>query len=136
MTLSTSAINRHCKKIMMLYCGITILTVIFALIYEMFSHEVFSWYMMGAFLFPLVLGVIPFFAIGKMHTIFPSLFSIDLYHSGIATLTFGSIIEGILEIYGTTNRLIIVYWIAGFALVCFGIICYALQLTHLKRQKA
>lgn len=134
--MSTSVIKRQAKKISLIYLVITIFCIVFALIYEMFSHEVYSFYMLGAFLFPLVLGVIPFFVIDLKHTLLPSLFTRDLYHCGIATLTFGSIIEGILEIYGTTNQLIIAYWIAGFTLICLGILCYALQISHLKRRKA
>lgn len=53
--------------------------------------------------------------------------SVCAYHSGIATLTVGSIFKGVLEIYGTTNQLIVVYWIAGFGLLFIGILTYLLS---------
>lgn len=134
MTLSTSAISRnHAQRISGIYLLITLFCIVFSVIYELFSHEVYSWYMLGAFLYPLLGGFIPYFLIAVKRLRFPSSFSRNLLHCGIATLTCGSILQGILEIYGTTNRLIIVYWIAGFTLVCAGIICYGIQIAHMKR---
>ncbi|MCD7774269.1 MAG: hypothetical protein LUG85_03460 [Clostridiales bacterium] len=51
-----------------------------------------------------------------------------LYNSGIASFTAGSIIKGVLDIYGTSNSLIIVYWIAGGLLTVLGIAVYLIQL--------
>ena len=44
-----------------------------------------------------------------------------LWHTGIATLTVGSIFKGILDIYGTDSVLTIVYWIVGGALLLIGL---------------
>lgn len=41
--------------------------VIFAAIYEYFSHQVYSSYMIGAFLFPVALGILPDVLREKMH---------------------------------------------------------------------
>lgn len=41
--------------------------VIFAAIYEYFSHQVYSWCMIGAFLFPVALGILPDVLREKMH---------------------------------------------------------------------
>lgn len=47
---------------------------------------------------------------------------LQLYHGGVAYLTVGSILQGIVEIYGTTNGYIILYWIVGWILTLIGII--------------
>lgn len=59
----------------------------------------------------------------------------NLYHSGIATLTVGSIVQGVLEIYGTTNALAGYYWIAGGALLLAGIAAYLVQHIGKKDKK-
>lgn len=40
-----------------------------------------------------------------------------IYHMALATLTVGSILKGVLDIYGTTNRLMIAYPATGIALI-------------------
>ena len=73
--------------------------------------------MIYAFAYPLVGGTLPFlgiavFGVKKL----PCFISRNLWHCGIATLTIGSIFNGVLEIYGTTNSLSIVYTICGIPL--------------------
>lgn len=41
-------------------------------------------------------------------------------HFGIAALTVGCMINGVLEIYGTTNRLVSVYFIVGGGFLLVG----------------
>ncbi|MBQ2330188.1 MAG: hypothetical protein II387_05480, partial [Oscillospiraceae bacterium] len=48
----------------------------------------------------------------------------SFYDCGVATLTVGSIFKGVLVIYGTTNRLSIVYLLAGIPLIAIGLILY------------
>ena len=43
------------------------------------------------------------------------------------TLTVGSFIKGILDIYGTTNRLLVVYPIIGLALAIAALIAFIWQ---------
>ena len=57
--------------------------------------------------------------IGIKH--YPHTLAGKLYHSGIAALTVGSIVRGVLDIYGTTNALADYYWIIGGFGVLFGI---------------
>ncbi len=95
------------------YLFISLFCVLFGVVYEYFSHEVYSYYMLYAFVFPLVGGVLPFFVFSFFTKRLPGRIACNLYHSGIAALTIGSIFEGVLEIYGTTNRLVLVYWVLG-----------------------
>ena len=84
----------------------------FGAVYELFGHQVYSCFMICVFAFPLLLGLIPFFLMQKLGRAFPGR-SADLIHAGVAALTVGSILQGVLEIYGTTNPLTSVYWISG-----------------------
>lgn len=77
--------------------------------------------MVYAFLFPLAGGALPFCWIVLRGKPFLTRWTRNLHHAGIATLTVGSFFEGALAIYGTTNRLTIVYWIVGAALLLGGI---------------
>jgi hypothetical protein len=109
------------------YLLISLFCVLFGAVYELFSHEVYSFYMIYAFVFPLVGGVLLFLLMG-MGKLFinSSAVSCNLYHAGIATLTIGSILTGIVEIYGTTNTLIRIYWMAGtFMILGSLLLCMA-----------
>jgi len=111
------------KKNLISQClGYTIgsaITALFGGIYEIFSHNVYSYFMIYAFALPLVFGALPTL-IMALKSINPNKLGLRLYAYGITTLTVGSIIEGILKIYGTTNQLVLVYIIAGSALFFFG----------------
>lgn len=93
-------------------------------VYEKFSHEVYSYYMIYAFAFPLALGALPLFITGLFGKKQPGKISLNAWNSGVAALTVGSIFKGVLDIYGTTNRLIIVYPIAAGILLTVGIIMF------------
>ena len=95
------------------FCGF------FGAVYELFSHGVYSCFMLCAFAFPLLLGSIPFFMMRRAGRPFPGKGE-DLIHAGIAALTVGSLLQGVLEIYGTSNPLTALYWIAGAALTAAG----------------
>ena len=91
----------------------------FGAVYELFGHEVYSYFMIYAFAFPLLLGAIPFFLMQKVGKPFPGR-AADLIHAGVAALTVGSIVQGVLEIYGTANYLTSAYWITGGMITSAG----------------
>ncbi len=100
------------------YFAATIGTLLFAALYECFSHQVYSLFLLLAFLFPLLGGALACTLLLKSSAwMRVDGFSRCLYRSGIATLTIGSLFQGILEIYGTTNRLSAVYWVVGACLL-------------------
>ncbi|MBR0307295.1 MAG: hypothetical protein IJH92_00195 [Mogibacterium sp.] len=104
------------------------------LIYECFSHGVYSVFMYGAFLIPLIGGALPWavrdilyrkkLSEGSPNQLIPSGPEVkqkgqmirELQLAAIATLTTGSLIQGALVIYGTTNRLMIAFPAAGLAI--------------------
>ena len=88
----------------------------FAIVYEHFSHGVVSYCMLTAFLFPLLGGGLAWLLSALTH----GKSDRTVYNCGLLTLTVGSVTQGILEIYGTTNRLCAVYWIVGIGLTALG----------------
>ncbi len=95
----------------------TALTALFGGVYEVFSHGVWSAWMVYAFAFPLALDALPFGWLALRRRPLPRRWVCRLHHSGVAALTVGSIMEGVFAIYGTTSRLTVVYWIVGGALL-------------------
>lgn len=111
---------RKGAKTAFLYLMIAVFFALFGGIYERFSHGVYSYDMLYAFAYPLLGGAVPYLALALQGK-WPNSTARMLGHCGIATLTIGSVIRGVLEIYGTTNALTVCYGIAGAALVLAGI---------------
>ena len=119
MYISDTNDEKPAEKTAYLYLLASIGCAVFGAVYELFSHEVYSFYMLYAFMFPLVGGAFLFLTIrqfSKKKTLGA------VYHCGIATLTVGSMIRGVLEIYGTSNDLTHWYWITGGCLCFAGIL--------------
>ncbi len=142
MTLFTSVIKKQnvsMAKTGFVYLFVTLFLVLFGAVYEHFSHEVYSYCMLYAFVIPLACGVLPFFSLTFSQKIpLPCRAACNLYHSGIASLTVGCIFQGVLKIYGTTNSLIRVYWIAGGGLLAGAVVsylagCFSAENQHTQR---
>ncbi len=124
--MSISDINQHrglAMRLCRVYLVISAFCALFGLIYEIFSHEVYSYYMIYAFGFPLIGGALPsiLLALSKRCPI-PSIGTRYLWHSAIAALTVGSVVKGVLDIYGTTSRLVYIYFLAGIIFACVGVL--------------
>ena len=123
--------NRVLSRTRNAFVGATVGVAAFAAIYELFSHQVYSHFLIFAFLIPLFGGVLPYSLLsGSQRSKKPGILAQCLYNSGLATLTAGSIFHGILEIYGTTSHLSIVYWTIGFSLSILGLIAYVAAANH------
>ena len=118
-------INKSIMKTIVVYLGVTIFTLLFAKVYFTFSHGVSSAYMDLMFLYPLIGGVFGYVSILIFFTeINYKKYRIpfNIYNSGIAILTTGSLLHGILEIAGTFSVYIKYYSIIGWILIGLGII--------------
>lgn len=92
------------------------------MIYEHFSHEVYSPHMVFAVGFPLLGGVAVAEILSRLPELFhPNRLTVNLYNSGIAAFTAGCLLQGALDIYGTENPLMICYKYAGLFLTGAGI---------------
>lgn len=117
--------RRQAVKTAFAYGLVSLFCALFGAVYEAFSHGVYSDYMLYAFAFPLAGGALPFMGKALFGRQFPGRLSGNLYHCGIAALTVGSVMRGVLEIYGTTNALVNVYWIAGAVFAAASLAAYA-----------
>ena len=131
--LSTAETERRARRcapagtIAFTYLEATAVCAVIGLIYELFSHGVWSAYMGFGFLVPLVLGALPNFLIWLAGAKAPRPAAEVLYACGVATLTVGSLLNGVLAIYGTTNTLIRLYPLIGGLLAFLGAILYITQ---------
>lgn len=112
-------------------------------LYELFSHGVYSNYMIYAFMVPLACGALLDIlsaargsrskkrsgsarAAHATHDAAPCA-APALRLAAVVTLTAGSLIKGVLDIYGTTNRLLVIYPVIGLALAIAAIAAYIWQ---------
>jgi len=129
--LFTSVIDERRKRLLHSALGELIgagFCAVFGMIYELFSHEVYSYYMIYAFMFPLAGGILLLIKalIGKK---LPGRKFINCFNAASATLTLGSVSMGVVEIYGSTNKLLMIYQIAG------GIMSLAAAFFYIKESK-
>ena len=99
----------------------TAFLALFGAVYELFSHEVYSYFMIYAFAIPLTLGVL-IYALLLIFRKYPGRAALNLWNSGIAAISVGCVFRGVLEIYGTTNSLCVVYPVSGLLLLTAGLI--------------
>ena len=95
------------------YLLASLLLAVAGAVYEMFSHGVYSNYMIYAFTIPLVLGCLPHLLDNKGVFEAAGQITEKLLLAAVSTLSAGSLIKGVLEIYGTTNSLTIIYPVVG-----------------------
>lgn len=120
-----SDIRKKFLKTIVIFIMITIFTFIFNKVYGIFGHGVTSPYMTYMFLYPLVGGVLFY---GIVMLFIPSIvnkkkyrFFYNIYNSGIAILTVGSLLRGVMEIAGTSSFYLIFYTLIGWLSVIISI---------------
>ena len=132
-TLVTNRKSIKARKTAISYGAVTISCILFAKIYGLFGHGVTSSAMSLMFLFPLLGGLLPFLLLWLIGL--PKMqdenadparlanqyrFFYNSYNSGVATLTVGSLLSGILEIAGTASPYLIAFTIGGWLMLAIG----------------
>ena len=92
--------------------GAALFCAFFGMIYERFSHEVYSYWMIYAFMFPLAAGLVLLLTALKCKRP-PGRKFVNTLNAASATMALGSIAAGVVSIYGSTNVLVKIYPIAG-----------------------
>lgn len=105
--------------------------MLFNFVYSFFGHGVTSDAMTYMFAYPLICGALPF----AVFTLIPfnvtrSRFSYNVYNSGIATVTLGSCVQGVLEIAGGDSELLVCFYIVGIFFTCLGIVSWIFTLAR------
>lgn len=98
---------------------------LFGAVYEHFSFGVWSFWMVYAFA-PFLLGGLWLLVLPNRKSIPGDLF-LALLEPGLVMLSLGSVLIGVLEIYGTENRLLPVLPCVGGALVLAAVIVRAAE---------
>ena len=80
--------------------------------------------MIFAFIFPLIGFILSIAYKYNLIKRFPNKIATNLFDASLATLTAGGLLQGFLEIYGTTNSLIIIYPVVGLSLCLISLIVY------------
>ena len=128
--MSTS--DKRLLKTALIYAWVSSFFAFFGAVYEVFSHQVYSYFMIYAFAIPLGMGVIPFLILALGKGKLPGPWALRFYHSGVAALTAGCIFEGVLRIYGTTNRLLLLYPVCALALLLLAAALFAIERRRTK----
>ncbi len=116
--MSTSRSRRIALRNLRAYLVVTGICIVIPLIYYRFTHGVHSLYLTLLFLWPLILGVLPSYLKCLLPRLRPQRkLSANLYHPGVAALTVASLLQGILEIAGTTSGFQTLLMAAGILLV-------------------
>lgn len=113
------------KKTASIYIFTTLLCVALNYVYSLFGHGVSSLFMSYAFVFSLVLGVIGFIVLGWLNL--ENRVAFNLYNAGIATLTVGSILRGVIDIAGADTTYPVYYFFVGAVCVAIGGLIYFYQ---------
>ena len=95
------------------YIIVSIICLIVSLVYEHFSHGVISIFMLYAFVIPLVAGI--------TKLILNMLINNTIYRASWITLLVYSYMRGVIEIFGTTNRLLPIFSYVGVSLLFLSI---------------
>ena len=113
------------KKNARIYIFITMFVFIFSYIYEIFSHDVYSLYMMLSPLIPLILGVLVNYILYFINTNLKiSNLNSNIHNSIVIALTLYCILNGVLEIFGTTNSLVYLYIYISILLAILNVILF------------
>lgn len=132
-TLFTSEKNKKAVlRTLFIYLGIAAFIGLFSGIYEFFSHNVYSAAMVFAFRYPLILGAGMYLAIYFIPTKrVPGILPACAYHFGVGMATARSIFIGVIDIYGTTNQVMVnVYTILSLIFIIIAVPTYLFIVTY------
>lgn len=89
--------------------------------------------MVYLFAIPLLLGVLPqLAALTNPKLAVGSSWQKTIHAFAVATLTVGSLLQGIVEIYGTNNRCIAYYFVVGIGLLAVSLMMWLVQFMHMR----
>ncbi|MBF0779030.1 hypothetical protein [Streptococcus cuniculi] len=128
--MSTSVTNssvKRIKKISLTYLSLILFLFLFSRIYESLSYGEVSFFMHYLFAVPLIGGSLLLLAF----YLFPQLsrLSFNLWNSGVAVLTAGFLLRGIINLSGRSTTLDLPYWYIGGCLLLLTILSLFLSKT-------
>jgi len=135
-------IKSNKKKILktsLIYLVLSLSAIIINYVYGLFGHGVHSSYMTWMFLYPLlggaVLYLLIFLLVSEITGFVAYRMFYNIYNSGIATLTIGSLLKGIFDIAGTSSVYIAVFYAIGELFVAIGLVMLLVLAVNLKKSQ-
>ena len=119
------------------YTAVAAFCIFFNYAYSLYAHGVSSNFMTYMFLFPLLGGSLVFmtFYLLKNKVNAPPRLSYNLYNSGIAWLTVGSCLKGVMDIAGYGSGYIKYFFVAGAFFIFFSMLIYIIRCFRKKSLK-
>ncbi|WP_303870929.1 hypothetical protein [Acetobacterium wieringae] len=129
--------SKKLGKTIAVYLLMTVLAIAVNLIYGLFGHGVHSAAMTGMFLYPLLGGALGYLLIDR-YMVFITRFVVyrigyNSFNSGLAALTVGSFLKGILEIAGTNSPYLIIFFFLGWVAVGIGLVVFGFLVVSNQR---
>jgi len=129
--------KKQINKVIVAYLVLSAIAIIIDKIYDIFGHGVDSSAMTWMFLYPLLGGALFYFIIRFFipHTIKFAGYRVflNIYNSGIATMTVASFIKGVIEIAGTNSLYLEYYYMAGGLFIIVGLTIMLIMVINLDR---
>jgi hypothetical protein len=131
--------SKHIRKTVLIYLILSIIAIVINKIYAIFAHGVSSEAMTWMFLYPLIGGSL-FYSLILVFANCIVRFNgyrmfFNIYNSGIAILTFGSFLKGIIDIAGADSKHLIFYYVIGILFVVIGLILIFIMLITKDKAK-
>lgn len=129
--MSISAISKmsnptQIRKTIIVYILLAAAAIAVDNIYALFGHGVRSLAMSLMFLYPLLGGALFYYVLGllvpRVNTYMHYRLFYNIYNSGIAISTIGSLLKGILDIAGTASVYVPLFTITGWTCVAAALI--------------
>lgn len=125
------------NKTVFVYLAVSAFTFIINKVYAIFGHGVSSDAMTWAFLYPLIGGALFFLLLGlllpRINCFAGYRLLYNSYNSGIAVLTVGSLLKGVMEIAGTNSPYLKMYTMFGYGFMAFGLIVIIILAVNYKK---
>ncbi|MFM0760749.1 hypothetical protein P7J38_00360 [Streptococcus suis] len=134
MTLSTSVTNSTTRvsRTFISYLAITAFLFIFSRIYESLSYGEVSAFMHYMFCVTLIGGAV---LLGLLQLIPTLRLSYNLWNSGVATITAGCLLRGIINLSGRSTTLDQPYWYIGAAFLVLSLVSLFINPSANNRRK-
>lgn len=117
--------KRKLFKTAFVFLAFSAFCLIFSFIYGRYGHGVYSNFMTFTCAYPLIGGAAAYLLVGCISRAkAPERFAANVYNSGIAALTVGSMLRGIFDIAGTSSPYQPVFVALGTLMVLVGVIRY------------
>ncbi|MDG4500636.1 hypothetical protein [Streptococcus suis] len=136
MTLSTSVTNQtstRTARTFITYLATTAFLFIFSRIYESLSYGEVSFFMHYMFCVTLIGGAVLLGLLQLIPTL--SRLSYNLWNSGVATITAGCLLRGIINLSGRSTTLDQPYWYIGAAFLVLSLVGLFINPSANNRQR-